>query len=236
MKKSIFLSMLLCSTTLFSMNHQMSMNHNHHQKAEDKMYDEKDVKLAKKGKKIFETLCDSSKFKEFETKELANEFIKQNCQNLDSQKIQAVLTYLYIPKLANEKSQMIDIPKDAKCPVCGMFVAKYEKWASVIKTTEKSFYFDGVIDMMKFYFEPDKYEKNIKLSKDDFNIEVTDYYTLQAIDAKRAFYVSQSNIYGPMGKELIPFKTESQAKDFLKEHNAKEILKFDEITKEHLKR
>ena len=62
-------------------------------------------------------------------------------------------------EVANQSSSLT-IPKDTKCPVCGMFVAKYEKWIAAIKTDKESFYFDGVKDMMKFYFEPTKYTKN----------------------------------------------------------------------------
>ncbi len=55
-----------------------------------------------------------------------------------------------------------NIPSDAKCHVCGMFVAKYANWAATIKTDKETFYFDGVKDMMKFYFEPTKYSKDTK--------------------------------------------------------------------------
>ena len=58
---------------------------------------------------------------------------------------------------------------------------------------------------------------------------VTDYYSLNAIDAKKSFYVSGSNIYGPMGEELIPFKTVKEANDFSKCHYGKKVLIFDEI-------
>lgn len=123
-----------------------------------------------------------------------------------------------------------NIPKDAKCPVCGMFVAKYPNWAATIKTEKETFYFDGVKDMMKFYFEPTKYSKDAILK--DSSILVTDYYTLEQVDAKSAFFVLGSNVMGPMGNELIPFKDENSAKDFSKEHAGKKVLKFEEITLE----
>ncbi len=63
---------------------------------------------------------------------------------------------------------------------------------------------------------------------------VTDYYSLEAIDGKKAFYVIGSNIYGPMGEELIPFKNENEAKKFNQDHFGKKILKFEEIKKEML--
>ena len=48
---------------------------------------------------------------------------------------------------------MIEVPEDAKCPVCGMFVSKYPKWVAQIKIKMDIYhYFDGVKDMMKFLF------------------------------------------------------------------------------------
>ena len=62
------------------------------------------------------------------------------------------------------------------------------------------------------------------------NIEVTDFYTLQAIDAKKAFYVLGSDVYGPMGNELIPFFTKDAAQNFMHDHSGKNIITFDAIT------
>ena len=170
MKKSIIVSILLLSTSLFSMEHKnhnmQEMNHQNHE--------------------------------------------MNNTQNVNS-----------------------DIPKDVKCPVCGMFVAKYANWAATIKTDKETFYFDGVKDMMKFYFEPSKYGHNH--TKDELNdITVTDYYSLESINGKDAYFVIGSNVYGPMGEELIPFKNESQAKKFMEDHFGKKVLKFEELKKEML--
>jgi nitrous oxide reductase accessory protein NosL len=59
---------------------------------------------------------------------------------------------------------------------------------------------------------------------------VTDYYTLEAFDAEDAYYVSGSDVYGPMGNELIPFKNLESAQTFMREHNGKKIVRFKEIT------
>jgi len=124
------------------------------------------------------------------------------------------------------KGQM-QVPKGVKCPVCGMFVTKYPKWAALITENSNYHYFDGVKDMMKFYiFDVDFPYNRTQISK----IEVTDFYTLKAIDAKKAFYVVGSDVFGPMGNELIPFLTEDAAKNFMKDHNADQIIMFEDIT------
>ena len=116
----------------------------------------------------------------------------------------------------SEKVNKITVNKDEKCPVCGMFVAKYPKWAASIATQnhKKPFYFDGVKDMMKFYFNAKDYGHK-DFDKNKAKITVSDYYTREEINARKAFYVIGSNIYGPMGNELIPFRTKKDAKIFL---------------------
>lgn len=87
--------------------------------------------------------------------------------------------------------------------------------------------------MFKFYFEPQKYNHNHSINEMN-EFTVTDYYSLEAIDGKKAFYVIGSNIYGPMGEELISFKNENEAKKFNEDHFGKKILKFEEVKKEIL--
>ncbi len=81
--------------------------------------------------------------------------------------------------------------------------------------------------MMKFYiFDVDFPYDRTQIS----NIEVTDFYTLKAIDAKKAFYVVGSDVFGPMGNELIPFLTKDAAQNFLSDHGGDQIIIFNEIT------
>jgi nitrous oxide reductase accessory protein NosL len=116
-----------------------------------------------------------------------------------------------------------------KCPVCGMFVAKYPDWVAAITFNDGSrAFFDGVKDMMKYYFNMAKYAPGKKAS-DIQAIQVTDYYRLEPMDGRRAFYVAGSDVYGPMGKELIPFEKEAEAQEFLKDHKGKTVLRFDQI-------
>ena len=113
----------------------------------------------------------------------------------------------------------IEVPKDAKCPICGMFVAKYPQWVAMIEG-DKTFYFDGVKDMMKYYFIQ-------KISAE--KLFVSDYYKLLKLQAQKAFYVMGSNVYGPMGNELIPFATQEEALSFSRDHNGQKVVSFEEI-------
>ena len=136
---------------------------------------------------------------------------------------------LYVPFLwAGEATLVKPGPKD-KCPVCGMFVAKYPDWVAAITFADGStVFFDGVKDMLKFFFNPGKYAPG-KTTADIQAIHVTDYYRMGPINGRRAFYVAGSDVYGPMGKELIPFEKEAEAQEFMKDHKGKTVLPFDQI-------
>lgn len=126
-------------------------------------------------------------------------------------------------------------PKD-KCPVCGMFVAKYPDWiAAIVFRDGSAVFFDGVKDLLKYRFRMDRYGRG-RNPEDIERIYVTDYYRLEPIDGRRAFYVLGSDVLGPMGKELIPFEREEDAREFLKDHRGEEILPFDRIDADTLKR
>jgi copper chaperone NosL len=125
-------------------------------------------------------------------------------------------------------------PQD-KCPVCGMFVAKYPDFVAhiVFKDGSQAF-FDGVKDMMKYYFDLPKYNP-AKTTADIGMILVSDYYKLTLVDGHKAWYVIGSDVYGPMGKELIPFQDETAAKEFKVDHKGTAILQFKDITPEIIK-
>lgn len=122
-----------------------------------------------------------------------------------------------------------------KCPVCGMFVAKYPDFVARVTLSDgSSAFFDGVKDMMKYLMNMPKYNPKMNLG-DVKAIGVTDYYQLELIDGRQAFYVIGSDTYGPMGKELIPFRTEAAAREFMADHKGKAILRFQDISPETMK-
>jgi nitrous oxide reductase accessory protein NosL len=122
-----------------------------------------------------------------------------------------------------------------KCPVCGMFVAKYPDFlAEILFKDGSSAFFDGTKDMFKYYLNLKKYQPSKKISDID-SIYVTDYYHLTLIDGLPAYYVLGSDIYGPMGRELIPFEKEADAKEFMKDHQGKSVLRLKEINDKVIK-
>lgn len=123
------------------------------------------------------------------------------------------------------------VASDSRCSICGMFVAKYPAWITeIIHADGKVEFFDGVKDMMVYTFHPDQYGSKAK--NDIVEIWVKDYYSLTYIDGKTAFYVLESDVYGPMGYEFIPFATLEAAQAFAKDHHGKDIVSFNQITED----
>jgi len=147
-----------------------------------------------------------------------------------------VLGFLVLSTLSWAVSKGMPRPKDKeKCPVCGMFIAKYPDWISVVVFKDGSqAFFDGTKDMFKYFLDLKRYTPARK--KEDIEmIWVLDYYSLSPIPAGKAWFVLGSDVFGPMGRELIPLETESGAKEFLKDHKGQRILKFSEVTLETIR-
>jgi nitrous oxide reductase accessory protein NosL len=133
------------------------------------------------------------------------------------------------PVFTAAKGELPPSAKD-KCPVCGMFVAKYPNWVASARFKDGTTgFFDGPKDMFTHYFDTGRYSPGRRQS-DIVALTVKEYYSLKSIDARSAFFVSGSNIFGPMGSELVPFATEQEAASFLSDHKGKRVLRFKEIT------
>jgi nitrous oxide reductase accessory protein NosL len=139
------------------------------------------------------------------------------------------------PGPALDEAQSFKPSEKDKCPVCGMFVAKYPDFLTQIVFADGSrAWFDGVKDMFKYYFDLPNYNPGKK--PDDIKaVLVADYYSLKPVDGLKAFYVLGSDVYGPMGRELIPFAEEAAAKEFLADHKGQAILTFSRITPDVIK-
>jgi copper chaperone NosL len=123
------------------------------------------------------------------------------------------------------------VNQESRCPVCGMFVAKYPQWLTQVNMSDGSAeVFDGVKDMMAYYFSPQQFgaAKGITVGE----ISVRTYYSQAWVDGKKAMFVIGSDVYGPMGHELIPFDNQAEAESFLKDHHGSKMYSFSEITPE----
>ncbi len=105
-----------------------------------------------------------------------------------------------------------------------MFVAKYPNWVATIAYADGSHrFFDGPKDLFRYLAGKDG------STAGDAEIWVTDYYTTKPIKARGAFFVAGSDVFGPMGAELIPLATADLAESFRADHGGAEVLAFDGV-------
>lgn len=118
-------------------------------------------------------------------------------------------------------SPMENIWKD--CQNCGMPTNDFKNWQVRIHADDKSIAFCTPRCMLMFLADSSVHKVD--------SVWVTDYYTTQKIDGKNAFYVTGSDKTSPMGKDFVPFATQTDAEAFLKDHNGKKIYSFLEINR-----
>lgn len=124
--------------------------------------------------------------------------------------------------------------KKDRCPVCGMFVAPYPEWLATIQFKDGTqLFFDGAKDLFKHYHAmPTAYDPRTHQQIEE--IYLTDYYTTQLLPARTLWFVLGSDVYGPMGHELIPISGEAAARSFARDHGGTQILRFEQITPDRI--
>ena len=185
-------------------------------------------KIYPMGKKIHTQRCVSLSATQFGSYDVLLDRLQrqQLCGRLNHRHTEALAIYLWDHREGNKEQhfEKLVVDNEEKCPVCGMYLYKYPQWVSKLSFQGKLYYFDGIKDMMKFYF---KYN-----APRDAVLRVQEYYTHKTLDAKKSYFVIGSDVYGPMGDELIAFENKERAQQFLLDHHGKKIVFFSELTQE----
>jgi nitrous oxide reductase accessory protein NosL len=120
--------------------------------------------------------------------------------------------------------------KTDRCPVCGMFVAPYPDWlATIVFKDGSQLFFDGAKDLFRYYYSLPN-QNDARSREDIAEIYLTDYYSTRLLPVGQLFLILGSDVYGPMGHELIPVAGEEAAKTFAKDHNGTKIITFEQLT------
>ena len=117
--------------------------------------------------------------------------------------------------------------KNDRCPVCGMFVAGYNNWISsaVFKDGSRVF-FDGPKDLFRFFFDIGRYRPGGSTADID-QMFVTEYYSVKSMPVAAVYFVSGSDVLGPMGRELVPVAGLEKARGFMRDHGGTKLMRFD---------
>lgn len=121
------------------------------------------------------------------------------------------------------------VPTSARCPVCGMFPARYPRWAAqVVFDDGAAHFFDSAADMLHFLRAPERYDEE-RSAAEVAAVYVTDYASGTWVDAHAAHFVSASSVPGPMrGADLPAFADPATATSFVAEHGGT-VFAYDAI-------
>jgi nitrous oxide reductase accessory protein NosL len=158
------------------------------------------------------------------------------CRGLGEPELQRVAHYLWHRRTSatggQERPAGIAVPERARCPVCGMFVKPYPRWAARVELAGGGrLYFDGAKDMFKFLLQPGRWGHE---GAEVGSVQVTGYYDLRPLDGRSARYVIGSDVLGPMGHELVPLPNAERAATFMRDHGGRRSLTFDQVDLELL--
>ena len=123
-----------------------------------------------------------------------------------------------------------------KCPVCGMYADMDTLWVSEIELKDGTKYqFESPVHAFSFYFSPEKYTDG-KVRKDEIaHFRVREWFTGKMMEAESLYFLTHSQMKGPMGMDLVPVKDEAKGKKLMGEHMGR-LMHFRDISKEFIKR
>lgn len=119
-----------------------------------------------------------------------------------------------------------------RCPVCGMYPARYPAWAVQVVFKDRSMAaLESPAELFRFLQDVKKYDVQ-HTAADIASIYATDYVQKNWIDAKQAFYVQGSKVKGPMGADLPAFAGKAAAEALAKETGGS-VTTFDTLAAGH---
>lgn len=121
------------------------------------------------------------------------------------------------------------VPATARCPVCGMYPARYGQWAAQIHFADgQVHYFDSPVEFLTFQRDIARYGKGLRTS-DIVVGYVTDYAGTGWVNAAEAIYVRGSRVRGPMGEDAFPAFASREAAAALVAEQGGALLTYAEL-------
>jgi nitrous oxide reductase accessory protein NosL len=121
------------------------------------------------------------------------------------------------------------ISAEDRCPVCAMLPVRYPRFATAIELRDgRTYYFCSAGCMLNAWQHPDIF---LGIAKELLGRPVVrEYLSGEVMDAREVFWVSGSDVVGPMGPALVPLKNARHLEAFRKRHGAKHVFRLDELT------
>ncbi len=121
------------------------------------------------------------------------------------------------------------VPAEARCPVCGMYPARFPRWAAqVIFADGAAHFFDSPVDLFLFLADPARYDETYEAG-DVRALHVADFGGKGWTEAGAAHYVIGSAARGPMRSPDLPaFADATDAAAHVARHGGR-LLRFAEV-------
>ena len=121
------------------------------------------------------------------------------------------------------------VPSDVRCPVCGMYPARYPQWAAQLRYRDGAVrYFDSPVEMLAFLADVPRYDKAHTLDDVQARWLSDASGSGQWIVFEHAWLVHGSDMQGPMRSPDLPaFPSEEAAQHFTKEHGGHAVKATD---------
>lgn len=128
-------------------------------------------------------------------------------------------------------TEPVEPTMDDTCPVCGMMPAKHTDWnAQVVYTDGEAVHFDAPKDLYTYVYNPGEYITDDRTLDDVEATYFTEYYTTEHVAlADDLYFVTGSDVTGPMGEDLVPVQGRGNADTFAQEHGGT-VLNPEEVT------
>ncbi|MCL1962317.1 MAG: nitrous oxide reductase accessory protein NosL [Desulfovibrionaceae bacterium] len=122
------------------------------------------------------------------------------------------------------------VPADARCPVCGMYPARYPLWAGqVLYRDHAAHFFDSPVDLMQFLADVQRYAAGHGAA-DVQSRWITDAASGAWVALEQAWFVLGSDELGPMRRGDLPaFAGQAGAASFARQHGG-QALAFGAVT------
>ncbi len=143
-----------------------------------------------------------------------------------------VLPLLLIGMTGCASFQPVKIESHKECPLCGMLPARYPMFNCQILFKDGGHEaFDSAVGLLVYLHFPEKAGIEPRSAA---KIYFKDYLKESWIEADKTFFVTGSEIMGPMGVEFLPVDGKPAAEELKKREKGKEIIHFGKIDRAYM--
>ncbi len=133
-----------------------------------------------------------------------------------------------------DHANRMHLSRTDRCPVCAMRPIKYPRFAAAVRLQDgTTYYFCSAGCMLKAWLRPDVFLGAGPAERD--KAVAQDYFSGQPLDARDAYWVSGSDVIGPMGPALIPLHRSTHVDAFRRRHGGTHVFRLEDLDEDNWK-